>query len=137
MPPEVVPSVPVRRRLLLTFAALAAAALVIWAVEPLRTALGHVLHGDVDALQAQLRSLGAWGGFVVVALILAHSVIFFPAEIVNATAGLAFGFWVAFPIVMVSWVLVGPDRLLAGPDRRASARGAAGGGEAGGDAPRG
>ena len=32
---------------------------------------------------------------------------FFPAEIVNATAGLAFGFWVAFPIVIVSWVLSG------------------------------
>ncbi|HEY6889972.1 MAG TPA: VTT domain-containing protein [Solirubrobacter sp.] len=96
-----------RRRLLLTFAALAAAALVIWAVEPLRTALSHVLHGDVDALQAQLHSLGVWGAFVVVALILAHAVIFFPAEIVNATAGLAFGFWVAFPIVMVSWVLSG------------------------------
>ncbi len=107
MPPEAVPSVPVRRRLLLTFAALAAAALVIWTVEPLRTALSHVLHGDVDALQAQLRSLGAWGAFVVVALILAHAVIFFPAEIVNATAGLAFGFWIAFPIVMVSWVLSG------------------------------
>jgi uncharacterized membrane protein YdjX (TVP38/TMEM64 family) len=96
-----------RRRLLYTFVALVAAALVIWAVEPLRTALGHVLHGDVDALQAQLQGLGVWGGFVVVALILAHSVIFFPAEIVNATAGLAFGFWVAFPIVMVSWVLSG------------------------------
>jgi uncharacterized membrane protein YdjX (TVP38/TMEM64 family) len=96
-----------RRRLLYTFLALAAAALVIWTVEPLRTALGHVLHGDVDALQAQLHGLGVWGGFVVVALILAHSVIFFPAEIVNATAGLAFGFWVAFPIVMVSWVLSG------------------------------
>jgi uncharacterized membrane protein YdjX (TVP38/TMEM64 family) len=96
-----------RRRLLYTFVALVAAALVIWAVEPLRTALGHVLHGDVDALQAQLHGLGVWGGFVVVALILAHSVIFFPAEIVNATAGLAFGFWVAFPIVMVSWVLSG------------------------------
>jgi uncharacterized membrane protein YdjX (TVP38/TMEM64 family) len=96
-----------RRRLLYTFLALAAAALVIWTVEPLRTALGHVLHGDVDALQTQLHGLGVWGGFVVVALILAHSVIFFPAEIVNATAGLAFGFWVAFPIVMVSWVLSG------------------------------
>jgi uncharacterized membrane protein YdjX (TVP38/TMEM64 family) len=96
-----------RRRLLSTFLVLAAAALVIWAVEPLRTALGHVLHGDVDALQAQLNGLGAWGGLVVVALILAHAVIFFPAEIVNATAGLAFGFWVAFPIVMVSWVLSG------------------------------
>ena len=89
-----------RRRLLYTLLALVAAALVIWLVEPLHTALGHVLHGDVDALQAQLQSLGVWGGFVVVALILAHAVIFFPAEIVNATAGLAFGFWVAFPIVL-------------------------------------
>jgi uncharacterized membrane protein YdjX (TVP38/TMEM64 family) len=97
----------VRRRLLLTLLALAAAAALIWTVEPLRTALTHVLHGDVDALQDQLQSLGAWGAFVVVALILAHAVVFFPAEIVNATAGLAFGFWVAFPIVLLSWVASG------------------------------
>ena len=50
-----------RRRLLYTVLALIAAGLVIWLVEPLRTALGHVLHGDVDALQAQLQSLGVWG----------------------------------------------------------------------------
>src|SRR4051812_17640820 len=96
-----------RRRLVYTLLALAASGLVIWLVEPLHTALGHVLHGDVDALQAQLQSLGVWGVFVVVALILAHAVIFFPAEIVNATAGLAFGFWVAFPIVLASWVVSG------------------------------
>jgi len=96
-----------RRRLLYTLLVLVAAAIVIATVEPLRTALTHVLHGDVDALQAQLQSLGAWGAVVVVALILAHAVIFFPAEIVNATAGLAFGFWVAFPIVLVSWVASG------------------------------
>jgi uncharacterized membrane protein YdjX (TVP38/TMEM64 family) len=97
----------VRRRLLLTLLALVAAAVLVWAIEPLRVALGHVLHGDVDALQAQLQSLGAWGALVVVALILAHAVVFFPAEIVNATAGLTFGFWVALPLVMVSWVLSG------------------------------
>ena len=96
-----------RRRLLLTIAALVAAALLVWAVETLRVALGHVVHGDVDALQAQLRDLGVTGALVVVALILLHAVLFFPAEIVNATAGLAFGFWVAFPLVMVSWVLSG------------------------------
>jgi uncharacterized membrane protein YdjX (TVP38/TMEM64 family) len=96
-----------RRRLLSTVLALVAAGLAIWLVDPLHTALGHVLHGDVDALQAQLRSLGVWGGFVVVALILAHAVIFFPAEIVNATAGLTFGFWVAFPLVLASWVASG------------------------------
>src|SRR3954453_2395038 len=96
-----------RRRLLYTLLGLAVSGLVIWLVEPLHTALGHVLHGDVDALQAQLQSLGVWGGFVVIALILAHAVIFFPAEIVNATAGLAFGFWVAFPIVLAAWVASG------------------------------
>src|SRR3954465_13436031 len=95
------------RRLIYTLLVLAVCGLVIWLVEPLHTALGHVLHGDVGALQAQLQSLGVWGAFVVVALILAHAVIFFPAEIVNATAGLAFGFWVAFPIVLASWVVSG------------------------------
>ena len=57
--------------------------------------------------------------------------VFFPAEIVNATAGLAFGFWVAFPLVLVSWVAVRADRRTGSGGRRAPARGAAGGGEAG------
>jgi len=95
------------RRLLLTIAALLVAGLAVWAIEPLRTALGHAVSGDVDALQAQLRALGVTGALVIVALILVHAVVFFPAEIVNATAGLAYGFWVAFPLVMVSWVASG------------------------------
>lgn len=96
-----------RRRLLLTLLGLVAAGVALWTIEPLRVALGHVLHGDVDALQAQLQALGVWGAVVVVALILAHAVIFFPAEIVNATAGLAFGFAVAFPLVLAAWVASG------------------------------
>ena len=96
-----------RRRVLLTVAAMALAGLLVWTVDPLHTALSHVLHGDVDALKAQLESLGVLGALIVVALILLHAVVFFPAEIVNATAGLAFGFLVAFPIVLVSWVLSG------------------------------
>ncbi len=95
------------RRLLLILAVLAAVALAVIAVEPLRTALGHVFSGDVDALQAQLRDLGVTGALVVVGLILVHAVVFFPAEIVNATAGLAFGFWVALPLVMAAWVVSG------------------------------
>ena len=96
-----------RRRLLLTIAALVAAALLVWAVEPLRVALGHAIHGDVAALQAQLRGLGVTGALILVALILVHAVVLFPAEIVNATAGLAFGFWVAFPLVLLAWVASG------------------------------
>src|ERR1044072_2026758 len=95
------------RRLLLALLALAAGARLVLAIHPLHTAVGYVLHGDVDALRAQLRGLGAWGAVIVVALILAHAVLFFPAEIGNATAGLVYGFWIAFPLVAVSWALSG------------------------------
>jgi uncharacterized membrane protein YdjX (TVP38/TMEM64 family) len=95
------------RRALLALLALAAAALIVLAVPPLREAVGYVLHGDVHALRAQLRGLGAWGAVIVVALILAHAVLLFPAEIVNATAGLVYGFAVALPLVLVAWALSG------------------------------
>jgi len=44
------------RRALLALLALAAAALIVLAVAPLREAVGYVLHGDVHALRAQLRA---------------------------------------------------------------------------------
>ena len=86
---------------------LALVAALVLAVEPLRTAVSHALHGDVGALQTQLRGLGVWGAVVLVTLILIHAVVFFPAEIANATAGLVFGFWVAFPMVLAAWVASG------------------------------
>ena len=52
------------------------------------------------------------GAIVLVALILIHAVVFFPAEIANATAGLVFGFWVALPMVLARLGRVGRDRLL-------------------------
>jgi uncharacterized membrane protein YdjX (TVP38/TMEM64 family) len=76
-------------------------------VHPVREAVGHAVHGDVGALQVQLRGYGAGGALVLVALILVHAVVLFPAEIANATAGLVFGFWVALPIVLVAWTLSG------------------------------
>jgi uncharacterized membrane protein YdjX (TVP38/TMEM64 family) len=83
------------------------AAVLVLAIEPLRQALSYVLHGNVSALQAQLRGYGAAGALVLVAIILVHSVVLFPAEIANGTAGLVYGFWVALPIVMVAWTLSG------------------------------
>ena len=95
------------RRILLVLVVLAACAIVVLTVHPLREAVTYVLHGDVHGLRAQLRDLGTAGAVVVVALILAHAVLFFPAEIVNATAGLVYGFAVAFPLVIVSWAISG------------------------------
>ncbi len=76
-------------------------------VAPLREAVSYALHGDVDALQEQLRALGVPGALILVALILIHSVVIFPAEIPNATAGLVYGFWLALPLVLAAWVASG------------------------------
>lgn len=95
------------RKLLLTLVAIAVAAAVVLLVEPLRTALSHALHGDVDALQAQLQDLGVGGALVLVAIILVHAVVLFPAEIPNAVAGLVYGFAVALPMVMLAWTASG------------------------------
>jgi uncharacterized membrane protein YdjX (TVP38/TMEM64 family) len=93
------------RRLLPTIAAIALAAVVVVAVHPLRDAVGHAVHGDVHGLRAELKELGAAGAAVLVGLILIHAVVLFPAEIVNATAGLVFGFVVALPMVMAAWLV--------------------------------
>jgi uncharacterized membrane protein YdjX (TVP38/TMEM64 family) len=93
------------RRLLPTIAAIALAAVVVVAVGPLRDAVGHAVHGDVHGLRAELRGLGATGAAVLVGLILVHAVVLFPAEIVNATAGLVFGFAVALPLVLAAWLV--------------------------------
>jgi uncharacterized membrane protein YdjX (TVP38/TMEM64 family) len=92
------------RRLLPTIAAIALAAVVVAAVGPLRDAVGHAVHGDVHGLRSELRGLGATGAAVLVGLILIHAVVLFPAEIVNATAGLVYGFAIALPLVMVAWL---------------------------------
>jgi len=95
------------RRVLVTIALVGVAVAVVVAVGPLREAVGHALHGDVHALRAELRGLGVLGAVVLVALILTHAVVFFPAEIPNATAGLVFGFAIGLPLVVVAWLVSG------------------------------
>jgi uncharacterized membrane protein YdjX (TVP38/TMEM64 family) len=73
-------------------------------VDPLQDAVQHALRGDVDALREELRDLGVAGAAILVCLILLHAVVFFPAEIANATAGLIYGFVGGFALVMVAWI---------------------------------
>jgi len=93
------------RRILFAVAAIALAVAVVLLVHPLRHAVGYALHGDLHGLRAQLRSLGVGGAATLVGLILAHAVIIFPAELVNATAGLVYGFWLGLPMVMGAWAV--------------------------------
>jgi uncharacterized membrane protein YdjX (TVP38/TMEM64 family) len=89
-------------------AALAAAVLIIGLVlliHPLRHAVGNALSGDSAALRADLHGIG--GVILVLVLALAHVVIWYPAEILDAAAGFVYGFWFGLPLMMLGWVLSG------------------------------
>jgi uncharacterized membrane protein YdjX (TVP38/TMEM64 family) len=82
------------------------AALVL-EIQPLRDAAGAALRGDSGAVRAEIRGLGVAGVLVVLALCLIHTVVWYPAEIVDAAAGFVYGFWGAFALVMTGWLLNG------------------------------
>jgi uncharacterized membrane protein YdjX (TVP38/TMEM64 family) len=91
------------RAVLAIVVVLAVLAFGVATIDPLGAAVGHALRGDVDGLRTDLRGLGAGGAAILVVLILMHSVVLFPAEIVNAAAGLMYGFAPGFALVMVAW----------------------------------
>jgi uncharacterized membrane protein YdjX (TVP38/TMEM64 family) len=88
-----------------SLAGVAALAVVVLAVEPLRTGVGEAVQGDTEALRSELR--GGAGALIVLGLALVHAVVWYPAEILDAAAGFVFGFWVAAPLVMAGWVING------------------------------
>ena len=61
-------------------------------------------------MRHQIDSLGVGGPLLILGLTLIHAVVFYPAEIVDAAAGFAYGF---FPALALSWS--------AGCSRRCSA----------------
>ena len=91
----------------ITLAGLALLALLVVAVDPLHDALGAALRGDAAAVREQLDELGAAGPLLILALALLHAVVFYPAEIVDAAAGFAYGFLPALALMMAGWLLSG------------------------------
>jgi uncharacterized membrane protein YdjX (TVP38/TMEM64 family) len=75
------------------------------AVDPVRHALALVGHGDIGAFRDQLRMLGVGGVLVLVAVVLAHTVVPFPAEIPTAVAGFVYGFAIALPLMAASFLV--------------------------------
>lgn len=94
-----------RRGVVLTLLAVIAACAVVWFVGPLHEAAGSALRGDTTGLREQLRERGAWGVVVLVAVVLAHAVIPYPAEIPTAAAGFVYGFAAALPLMVSAWLL--------------------------------
>ena len=96
---------PSRAAILVSLGTVAAIVALVLLVPPLRSAVGDALSGDTESLREDLRGLGAAGVVLVLALALAHAVVWYPAEILNAAAGYIYGFWGAFAILMVGWQL--------------------------------
>jgi uncharacterized membrane protein YdjX (TVP38/TMEM64 family) len=95
---------PGRLGLGLTLAAIVLSAALVLAVPELRDAIGNALRGDTDALRTELRDTGAAGVALLVGVILIHAVVFYPSEIVNAAAGVVYGFGTATAIVVPAWL---------------------------------
>ena len=90
-----------------TVAGIALLAALVAAVEPLRDSVAAALQGDHDEVRVQIDELGVAGPLLILVLALLHSVVFYPAEIVDAAAGFAYGFFPALALVMFGWLLNG------------------------------
>jgi uncharacterized membrane protein YdjX (TVP38/TMEM64 family) len=83
----------------------AAVVALILLVPALRHSVSLALHGHFDALRTYIRSLGAGGLALLLGLMIAHAVVFYPSEIVTATAGYIYGFAPALGLVIGGWLL--------------------------------
>jgi uncharacterized membrane protein YdjX (TVP38/TMEM64 family) len=91
----------------ITLVGIALLAVLVFAVEPLREAVSAAFRGDNTEVRHQIDRLGAAGPLLILALTLIHAVVFYPAEIVDAAAGFAYGFFPALALMMAGWVLSG------------------------------
>lgn len=88
-----------------TLAGVALLGILVFAVPALHDAAVAAIHGDSAEVRSQLNSLGVAGPLLIVALALLHAVVFYPAEIVDAAAGFAYGFVPALALTMTAWLL--------------------------------
>jgi uncharacterized membrane protein YdjX (TVP38/TMEM64 family) len=88
-----------------TLAFLAALALAFWLVDPLRDVATAAFDGDGALVRSRTHELGAAGALVLLALVLAHAAIPYPAELTTAAAGYVYGFGLGFGLMMCAWFL--------------------------------
>jgi uncharacterized membrane protein YdjX (TVP38/TMEM64 family) len=91
----------------ITLAGVALLAGLVLAIPELHEAALAAIHGETDKVQSEIASLGIAGPLLILVLTLVHAVVFYPAEIVDAAAGLAYGFLPALLLVMTGWLLSG------------------------------
>ena len=89
----------------ITAAACLLIAVLVFAVPALRHAAIAAIHGETSEVRRQIKSLGAGGPLIIIGLGVIHSVVPYPAEIVNAAAGFAYGFFGGLGIVSIGWMI--------------------------------
>jgi uncharacterized membrane protein YdjX (TVP38/TMEM64 family) len=91
----------------ITLAGIGLLAALVLAVPALHDAASAAIHGDTAEVRSQIKSLGLAGPLLILALALLHAVVFYPAEIVDAAAGFAYGFAPALLLMSGAWLLSG------------------------------
>jgi uncharacterized membrane protein YdjX (TVP38/TMEM64 family) len=91
----------------ITLAGVALLAALVFGVPALHEAAVAAIHGDTETVRSEIESLGLAGPLLILALALLHAVVFYPAEIVDAAAGLVYGFVPALLLMMGGWLLSG------------------------------
>jgi uncharacterized membrane protein YdjX (TVP38/TMEM64 family) len=91
----------------ITLAGIGLMAAVVVLVDPLRDSVSALIEGDHDEVRDQIDELGFWGPLLILALAVLHAVVFYPAEIVDAAAGYAYGFLPALALAMFGWMANG------------------------------
>src|SRR5215213_6760593 len=91
----------------ITLAGIALLAALFLAIPDLRDSVRYAIQGDHEAVRAEIDDLGAWGPLLIFALALIHTVVFYPAEIVDFAAGFAYGFFPALALTMFGWIVSG------------------------------
>lgn len=89
----------------LTLAGIALMVGLVVGVPALRHAAVAAAHGETSEVRHQIKSLGVGGPLIIIGLGVIHSVIPYPAEIVNAAAGFAYGFFGGLGIVVIGWMI--------------------------------
>ncbi len=90
-----------------TLGGIALLALLVLAIPELREAFEAAVRGDSAEVRSSVKDLGVAGPLLILGLTLIHTVVFYPAEIVDAAAGFVYGFFPALALMMLGWLLSG------------------------------
>ena len=93
--------------LIATLGGIVLLAVLILTIDPLRSGIGDAVTGETGQLRGDLRGLGVGGALITLMLALAHVVVWYPAEILDAAVGYVYGFWVGLPLIMLGWLVNG------------------------------